>query len=122
MYIYVDESGSLPNPYDPIITIAAVRTNNPHPLQWLTRRAMRSIRWRSPKYPGTSLTKQKDGKNRRDYFRSLWTLSFKWTTAKVDQPTSGITSIITYNNTEKAICQKNSTDDCIRLLAEAVTA
>ena len=54
VHIYVDESGSLPNPYDPIVTMAAVRTDNPHPLRWLTRRAMRDIRWRSPKHAGTS--------------------------------------------------------------------
>jgi len=49
VYIYVDESGSLSDPYDAVVTMVAIRTETPEPLRWIIKRVKRRVRWQRPK-------------------------------------------------------------------------
>jgi len=48
-YIYVDESGSLADPRDTIVTLAAIKTLSPESLRWIIRRVMRDVYQKQPK-------------------------------------------------------------------------
>ena len=49
VYIYVDESGSLSDPRDMIVTLAAIKTLSPRPLRWIIKRVKRDVRREKPK-------------------------------------------------------------------------
>ncbi len=48
-HIYVDESGSLADPRDTIVTLAAIKTGAPESLRWIIRRVRRETRRKQPK-------------------------------------------------------------------------
>ena len=43
VHIYVDESGSLPDPYNTVFTLAAIRTEKPQSLRWIIKRVKRRV-------------------------------------------------------------------------------
>ena len=49
VYIYVDESGSLSDPYNATVTLAAIKTLSPEPLRRIIKRAKRDVRRKRPK-------------------------------------------------------------------------
>ena len=49
LHIAGDESGSLTNPYSPVVTATAIMTYNPLPLRWIITKAKRSVRKESAK-------------------------------------------------------------------------
>jgi len=48
-YIYIDKSGSLSDPRDTIVTLAAIKTLSPRPLRWIIKRVKRDVRRKKPK-------------------------------------------------------------------------
>ena len=48
-YIYIDESGSLSDPRDTIVTLAAIKTLSPRPLRWIIKRVKRDVQRKKPK-------------------------------------------------------------------------
>jgi len=48
-HIYVDESGSLADPRDTIVTLAAVKTLSPRELRWIIKRVKRDVYYQQPK-------------------------------------------------------------------------
>jgi len=49
VYIYIDESGSLSDPRDTIVTLAAIKTPSPRPLCWIIKRVKRGVRRKQPR-------------------------------------------------------------------------
>jgi len=49
VYIYIDESGSLSDPRDTIVTLAAIKTPSPKPLRWIINRVRRAVRRKQPR-------------------------------------------------------------------------
>jgi len=49
LYLAGDESGSLTNPYSPVVTVAMIMTHNPLPLRWIIPRVKRNVRKKSAK-------------------------------------------------------------------------
>jgi len=49
VHIYIDESGSLSDPRDTIVTLAAIKTLSPRSLRWIIERVKRDVRRKKPK-------------------------------------------------------------------------
>lgn len=49
VYIYIDESGSLSDPRDTIVTLAAIKILSPGPLRWIIKRVKRSVQRKKSK-------------------------------------------------------------------------
>ncbi|MEA3338991.1 MAG: DUF3800 domain-containing protein [Chloroflexota bacterium] len=53
-HIYIDESGSLADPRDTIMTLAAIKTQLPRTLRWIIRRVKRGVQHKKAKRPRPS--------------------------------------------------------------------
>ena len=48
-HIYIDESGSLADPRDTIVTLVAIKTSSPRPLRWIIKRVKRGVQRKKSK-------------------------------------------------------------------------